>query len=238
MGGPYRQPYGDALGFANHFQFSNAPVASGTAGLFTSGDTTPDVTVGQFFIANNTSATVISYFDMARYAEKSADYSGKKITVMIVDNGSTSFANAGQMYLANTGPATIGTQPAFFTFVQFNSAWYEIESTRINRTVNQLSVTIGSASSINVDGTSFVTVAGTAATSYIKSFSGGQIGQTVIVNAVGTSGVNHYVTDNGNIAIAGTGDYALNVSGTYQFTKITAARWSMLHIGTTGIADV
>ena len=237
MGGPYRQPYGDALGFSNHFQFSNAPVASGTAGLFTSGDTTPDVTVGQLFIANNTSATVISYFDLQGYAYKAADYSGKQITVMVIDNGSTSFANAGQLYLQNTGSATIGTQPAFYKFVQLNSAWYEVESSKINRTFVQ-NLTLGSASSINVDGTSLVVVTGTAATSYIKSFSGGYIGQTVVVNAVGTSGVNHYVTDNGNIAMAGTGDYCLNVSGTYQFTKITATRWSMLHIGTTGIADV
>ena len=238
MGGPYRQPYGDALGFANHFQFSNAPVASGTAGLFTSGDTTPDVTVGQFFIANNTSATVISYFDMLGYSYKAADYSGKRITVMVVDNGSTSFANAGQIYMTGTGSATIGTNPAFYEFVQFNSAWYQTGVSQINRSQEQLTFTLGSASSINVDGTRFLRVTGTAATSYIIAFSGGQIGQTVIVNAAGTSGVNHYVTDNGNIAIAGTGDYCLNVSGTYQFTKIAANRWSMLHIGTTGIADV
>ena len=237
MGGPYRQPYGDALGFANQFNFTNGPVQSGTAGLFTSGDTTPDVTVGQFFIANNTSATVISYFDLQGYDYKSADYSGKRITVMVVDNGSTSFANAGQMFLTNTGAATIGTQPALWTFVQFNSSWYEIGQSEINRTINQ-SITLGSAASINVDGTRFISITGTAATSYIKSFSGGVIGQTIVVSAVGTSGVNHYVTDNGNIAIAGTGDYALNVSGTYQFTKISATRWSMLHIGTTGIADV
>jgi len=237
MGGPFRQPYGSAFGFANHFKYTNGPVVSGTAGLFTSGDTTPDVTLGDFFIANNTSATVISYFDLQNYGYKEADYSGKFITVMIVDNGSTSFANAGQMYLTNTGAATIGTQPSFYRFVQFNSAWYEIGSSKINRATVQ-NLTVGSAASINADGTSFVTITGTAATSYLVSFSGGYIGQTIVVNAVGTGGVNHYVTDNGNIAIAGTGDYALNVSGTYQFTKISATRWSMLHIGTTGIANV
>jgi len=237
MGGPSRWPYGSALGFVNQFKFTNGPVGSGTAGLFVSGDTTPDVSIGDLFIANNTSATVISYFDINDYTNREADYSGKKITVMVVDNGSTSFANAGQMYLTDTGSATIGTQPAFWTFVQLNSAWYQLEATQINRQLNR-SITLGSASSINVDGTKFLTVTGTAATSYIISFSGGQVGQTVIVNAVGTGGVNHYVTDNGNIAMAGTGDYALNVSGTYQFTKIAANRWSMLHIGTLGIADV
>ena len=237
MGGPYRQPYGSALGFSNHFKFTNGPVVSGTAGLFVSGDTTPDVTLGELFIANNTSATVISYFDLQNYSYKEADYFGKKITVMVLDNGSTSFANAGQLFLADTGAATIGTQPSFYQFVQVNSAWYEIGASRIDRTVNQ-ALTLGSADSINVNGTRFITVAGTAATSYIKSFSGGEIGQTVIVSAIGTSGVNHYVTDNGNIAMAGTGDYCLNVSGTYQFTKISSTRWSMLHIGTVGIADV
>jgi len=237
MGGPYRQPYGSALGFSNHFSFTNGPVASGTAGLFTSGDTTPDVTLGELFIANNTSATVISYFDLQNYSYKAADYQGKKITVMIVDNGSTSFANAGQLYLQDTGSSTIGTSPGFFDFVLLNSAWYQIGAVRINRQSVQ-NLTLGSASSINVDGTRFLTVTGTAAASYIKSFSGGEIGQTVIVCAVGTGGVGHYVTDNGNIAMAGTGDYCLNVSGTYQFTKISATRWSMLHIGTLGIADV
>jgi len=237
MGGPFRQPYGSAMGFANHFQFSVAPAVSGTAGLITSGDTTPDVTVGDLFVANNTSATVISYFDLQNYAYKASDYQGKMIRVMVVDNGSTSFANAGQMYTQGTGLATIGTMPAFYTFVQFNSSWYQTDVSKMNRSQVQ-ALTLGSASAINVDGTNFLTVTGTAATSYILSFSGGFIGQTVVVNAVGTGGVNHYVTDNGNIAIAGTGDYCLNVSGTYQFTKISSTRWSMLHIGTTGIANV
>lgn len=237
MGGPFRQPYGSAMGFANQFQFTVGPAVSGTAGLITSGDTTPDVTIGDLFIINNTSATVISYFDMQAYSYKAADYQGKMIKLMVVDNGSTTFANAGQLYTQGTGLSTIGTNPAFYTFVQLNSSWYEFESSKINRSVVQ-NLTIGSGGSINVDGVQFLTVTGTAAASYIVAFSGGQIGQTVIVNAVGTGGVNHYVSANGNIGMAGTGTYCLNVSGTYQFTKINATRWSMLHIGTTGIANV
>lgn len=237
MGGPTRWPYGTALGFVNQFQFSVGPTVSGTAGLITSGDTTPDVSLGDLFIINNTSATVISYFDLQAYSYKAADYQGKKITLMVVDNGSTSFANAGQLFTQGSGLATVGNNPAFYTFAHFNSSWYELEGSQINRQESQ-ALTIGSAGSINVDGSNLIIVTGTAATSIVRSFSGGFIGQTVILTAVGTSGVNHYVDNVGNLAMAGTAMYAINVSGSYQFTKVSATLWKMLHIGTTGIANV
>lgn len=238
MVGPWRQPYGSALGFGNHFSFQNGPVVSGTAGNI-SGSTTPDVTIGELFVAANTGAVTITYFNMQGYAYKAADYSGKKITVMVVDNGSTSFANSGQLFLLGTDNlSTAGSnQPAFYEFVQFNSAWYQYSQARINRSsINN--VTLSSAGSVNVDGVSLIVATGTAANSVIRSFSGGQVGQTVIVTALGTSGVGVFVDGLGNIAMAGTAMYAINVSGSYQFTKVSATLWKMLHIGTTGIANI
>lgn len=237
MGGPFRQPYGSARGFANQFQFTVGPTISGTAGLITSGDTTPDVSVGDLFILNNTSGTIISYFDLQQYPSKSADYQGKMINLMVVDNGSTTFANAGQLFTQGSGLATLGANPAFYTFVQFNSSWYEIQRSQINRQQVQ-NLTIGSAGSINVDGASLLTVTGTAATSVVFAFSGGFIGQTIILASAGSNGVNHFVSTGGNIVFPTTNLYAINASGTYQFTKTGANLWKMLHIGTTGIANV
>ena len=52
------------------FRFGLALGPYGSAGatssthLFTPGDTTPDVTIGSFFVTANTSATAITYFDV------------------------------------------------------------------------------------------------------------------------------------------------------------------------------
>jgi len=88
MGGPTRFPYGQGMGFVNQFAAYGASLQTGignfsglgTAGLISSA--TPDVTIGDLFIANNTGSVVITYFNLQQYAYKSAEYSGKTIRVM------------------------------------------------------------------------------------------------------------------------------------------------------------
>lgn len=232
--GPTRFPYGQALGFVNQFNFTQGPTTTGTAGNI-SGTATPDVTLGNLFYVNNTGNLQITSFTLQDTANRIAQYEGKTFRVFILDTGSTTFANAGNLFLNGTNNMAGQNNSIEFMFSRGN--FYELDRSYINRT-EALAVTIGSAGSINVDGASLVVVTGTAATSVVRSFSGGQVGQTVILTAVGTGGVNHYVDNVGNIAMAGTGMYAINVSGSYQFTKVAANLWKMLHIGTTGIANV
>ena len=232
--GPTRFPFGQALGFQNQFNFTNGPAVSGTAGNI-SGTASPNVTLGNLFYVNNTGSLAITSFVLDDTANRLTQYEGKTFRVFILDTGSTVFANAGNLFM--NGTDNLAGQNNSVEFMFSRGSFYELDRSLITRN-EALAVTLGSASAINVDGVKLVTVTGTAATSYIIAFSGGQVGQTIVVNAVGTSGVNHYVTDNGNIAMAGTGDYCINVSGSYQFTKVNATLWKMLHIGTTGIAAV
>ena len=232
MGAPSRWPYGSALGFQNNFNFNGA--LSGTAGNI-SGSATPNVTLGNLFYANNTGSLAITSFVLDDTANRLTQYEGKTFRVFILDTGSTVFANAGNLFMNGTNNLAGQNNSVEFMFSRGN--FYELDRSYITRN-EALSVTIGSAGSVTVDGVGLVVVTGTAATSVVRSFSGGQVGQTVILTAVGTAGVNHYVDNLGNLKMAGTAMYAINVSGSYQFTKVNASIWKMLHIGTLGIADI
>lgn len=232
---PSRLPYGSAWGFANQFSFTNGPVASGTAGLFTQSDTTPDVTTGDLFVANNSGSTVITYFDLQSYSNRNADYSGKVIRIMVVDNGSTQFANSGQLYLfGSDNLATSGGVPALYEFVQLNSAWYQTLSARASRN-DVLTSTFTTNSSITVDGVRVLLLSNTGSvTRPLSAFSGGQVGQTIQVAQVGSNPVRFVAS--ASLILVGTNTFIANASAIYQFTKIDASTWRLLTATTLGIA--
>ena len=233
MGGPTRFPYGEAWGFQNQFSFSQGPVVSGTAGLFTQSDLTPDVTIGQLFIANNTGATTITYFDLQNYAYKAAEYSGKEITVMVIDNGSTTFANAGQLVLGGTDNlANNAGYPAFYQFVHFNSTWYQIDSFKGSRSEVTTFVT-NVQSSLNMNGVRVAILNNTgSSTNTIIGLSGGQIGQEITFMLQGSNAV-RLVT--GNMTIVGTNAVLINASGMYKFIKHTDnVTWRAMTINSAG----
>lgn len=237
--GPTRFPFGRAWGFANHF-FTNRGVTagaglqvSGTAGDI-SGQTAPDVTIGELFYTNNTAALTLTAFILQDTANRSANYEGKTIRVFFLDTA-TQIANANNLFLQGTDNL-IGANSQI-ELMYSRGSWFETDRVRVNRTEVQ-NYTIGSAGSINVDGTRVAIVTGTATTSIVRAFSGGQIGQEITLMSNGSSGVGVFVDTGGNIAFITTNLYAINASGAYKFIKKNSTTWLMLHIGSTGIANI
>jgi len=240
MGGPTRFPYGQGIGFANQFAAYGAGLQTGagqfsgmgTAGLLSIG--TPDVTVGDLFIANNTGSVVVTYFNLQQYAYKSADYSGKWIRVLVLDNGSTTFANAGQLFLLGTDNlSTAGSnQPALYEFVHFNSAWYQTSFGRTNRAELTTFVT-NAQSSINVNGVRVAYLNNTGGTTNsIIGLSGGQIGQEVSFVLVGSNAVR--LIGGGNIFQTNSNAVLINASGFYKAIKVDTANWRLLAVNSGG----
>ena len=204
--GPSRWPYGTGRGFVNNFNYRG-----NTAGLFTSGDATPDVTIGGLFYTNNTAATTITYLDMQEYGSRAADYEGKEITIFFLDSNTT-IANAGQLYLASTSNAFMPNQS--ITFMQSRSAWFEIDRATVTRNDSQV-FSLGGTTSFNADGTRIAYISGTAATT-IQAISGGQHGQSLILIA-GSGALT--INTAGNIALAGTNAIVLRALDRLDITR-------------------
>lgn len=238
--GPTRFPFGQALGFANQF-YTNRGVGgvaanlqvAGTAGDI-SGQTAPDVTIGQLFYVNNTAPLTITNFLLADTANRNSQYEGKLIRIFILDTG-TQIDNAGNLFLAGTD--NLRGSNSQLELMYSRGSWFETDRARVNRTEVQ-NYTIGSAGSINVDGVRVAILTGTAATSIVRAFSGGQVGQEITLMNNSSSGLGVFVDTGGNIAFITTNLYAVNASGAYKFIKKNNTTWLMLHIGSTGIANV
>lgn len=238
--GPTRFPFGQALGFANQF-YTNKGVGGVAAGLQVagtagdiSGSTAPDVTLGQLFYVNNTAPLTITNFLLMDTANRNSNYEGKLIRIFILDTG-TQIDNAGALFLAGTDNLRGANSQLELMYSRGN--WFETDRARVNRTEVQ-NYTIGSAGSINVDGTRVAIVTGTAATSVVFAFSGGQVGQEITLMNNSSSGLSVFVSTGGNIAFITTNLYAVNASGAYKFIKKNNTTWLMFHIGSTGIANV
>ena len=228
--GPTRFPYGEARGFVNNFNYRST-----TANLFTQSDATPDVTTGDLFYTNNTDNTTITYFDLQDYANRAANYEGKVITVLFLDN-STRLANAVNLYLAGTNNLLNrdATSIHGITLMHSRSGWYELQRHMTNRN-EVLQYSISGTSSLNVDDVKVGLVLNTGSvTTAISALSGGQVGQSVVLVNAGSNAVR--VETGGNILIVGTNAYVLNASGAYQFVRASAALWRMITIGTLGNA--
>ena len=228
--GPTRFPYGEALGFVNNFNYRST-----TANLLTEGDATPNVTTGSLFYSNNTSNTTITHFDLDDYANRAANYEGKIITVLFLDN-STRLANAVNVYLAGTNNLVNrdATSIHGITLMHSRSGWYELQRHMTNRN-EVLQYSISGTSSLNVDDVKVGLILNTGGvTTAISALSGGQIGQSIILANAGSNAVR--VETGGNIIIVGTNAYVLNASGAYQFIRASGTLWRMVTIGTLGNA--
>jgi len=225
---PFRQPYGSAIGFTNHFG-SGGPGGNNTAGLFVSGDTTPDVTLGDLFIANNTSATVITYFDLQNYSNRAADYFGKVVKVLLVDQGSTQFANSGQLYLYGTN--NLGTKNAYalYEFAHVNSAWIQVNNSELNRREVGVTGSVGGSialSADNVDDRKYLYIQGTGATT-IVGISGGTVGQELYIMA-NSQGITYSFNSAATLALGGTNAFVFNALGVAHFIKRDATNWALV----------
>lgn len=195
--GPTRTPYGNALGFVNNFNYRGT-----TAGLFAQGDTTPDVTYGSLFYANNTQDTVITHFDLQDYANRASEYEGKLITVFFLDDSSR-LANGGRMFLA--GSDDLLGQNHSITLIHSRSGWREIDRSRPNQNSGFVTATIAGTAALTVNrDTNIVYAIGTASPVVIAGISGpSYIGQRLTLS-FNSQGISYQLKTDANVAIAGT----------------------------------
>lgn len=207
----FRIKYGFALG-----PYGTAGATS-AQNVFTPGDTTPEVTNGTFFVTANTSATIITYFDIAAPSQASAAANnGKLITILFQDNNTT-IANAGQISMAGTGGAASSGQT--MTFVLYNSAWFQLAGAGPVGRSYVLASTVGATIAPNIQGVSVLILNATAATTLI-GLSGGVIGQDItIMKATIAAGTAVTVTGAANFMLANTNSFIMNDSAAYRFVN-------------------
>lgn len=193
--------------------------------LFRAGDTTPDVSLGSFFLTQNTSATVIRYFDGVLAGGLTGIEEGKVIVIRFGDDFTT-LVPGSQMLLASSGNTM--TSGGTISLIHFNSAWTELARTRgatDNFFVPAVTAVAGTFS-VNVDRRTYLLLNASAAGAVLVSFSGGDIGQTVYVIPGSTNSSQLYSqTSTGNTLLAATNALVMNNSGVYQFVKISDNQW-------------
>ena len=215
--GPTRFPYGQAKGFLNNFNYRGT-----TAGLFAESDTTPDVTHGDLFYANNTTGTVITHFDLQNYGVRGVNYEGKVITVFFLDDSSR-LANGTRMFLAGSDDL-LGANHSI-TLMHSRSAWYEMERSKPNQNSGFVTTDAANSSALSVTrDTQYVFLNGTAAAVILAGISGNSyIGQrlTVLCN---TQGVTVQVKSDAALAIAGTNAIVFTSPRALEFVRV-AGSW-------------
>lgn len=220
MGSDFRIPYGFARGPMNNFFVR-------TDNLFTSGDATPDVTLGNLWYTNNTSALVITDFDLSDVASGGSvapKYEGKEITIFFTDNNTT-IANNSRVILSTSAQTFAASQN--LSLLYHNSAWIETARSRNNTTGDVQTFTATGTASYTVTDVKLAILVTTAASTSVRSLSGGTVGQTIALFANVTNGITIQIDTGGNLYIPGTSTIVMNASGAYTFTKVDASRWVM-----------
>ena len=183
--GDFRISYGRALGKLNNF-FAR------TDGLATQADTTPDVTDIGLLYTNNTTTTVITYFDLRTPQGNNLQpgwFEGKELRVIFLDD-STSLARTSQMVISGTDGAQGANNVVDLLF--HNSAWIETgRSLNSNTIVNATSASLGATGIVNaVGGVNVIRLNGTTGSNNIlrRAINGAQ-GQilTIVANSVSDS---------------------------------------------------
>ena len=200
-----------------------SPLSSTSANmLLTPQDTTPDVTLGNYFLTNNTSTVAITWFDGTLAGGFPGPEEGKVITIRFQDSNTT-IVNGGRMFLAQSGGAFRSGE--ILSLIHSGSAWYELYRAENAQGVITVSNVGAAVVAPNVDGVKTLILTATAAAVTLISFSGGEIGQKVDVVQNSSNVIT--VTTGGNIRLAGTSDVVLNASGAYQFVKRADNVWSL-----------
>ena len=219
--GDFRVRYGAALG-----PYGTASTVSGGM-RWAIDDTTPDVTLGCFFLTANTGATTITYFDVREpQGNTSTAHNGKWFTVLAQDN-LTTIANAGQIFRSSTGAALTSGQT--MSFVYFGSAWYETAASELGRQEVRTDTVAGASLAPNVAGVHVLLVTNTAA-STIVGLSGGVIGQELwIGKSVVSTGTGLTIQGAANLMLANTTAFVMNDSAFYGFICDNGTRFRQLY---------
>lgn len=217
--GPTRFNQGKALGFVNQFNYRST-----TANLISQSDTTPDVTLGELFYTNNTTTTVITNFDLQDYANRSANYEGKTITVWFLDTA-TSVANGGRLFLQ--GSDDLAGSNHSITLLHSRSAWYELSRSKPNQNGGVVTATMGNSGALAVTrDTQVVFAIGTVTPVIIAGISGqSYIGQRLVV-ALNSEGISYQVKSDAAIAIAGTNAIVYTAPRNIEFMRV-AGSWQL-----------
>lgn len=224
--GDFRWTYSIARGPVGNFQ-------SRTDNLFTSGDTTPDVTLGNLFYTNNATSTSITHFDVQGQNPVS-EHQGKEIRVMFLD-GNTTLVRSAQLQTADGQDVTPAAN-AIFDFQYVNSAWYEtrrnfntpnvlaVDSTTFVSSVGDLTINPG------IEQLNVTVQAGSVFT--LRRLVGGQIGQTVRIFAVNSTAIlqTNSAGSTGSFVTTSSGGTTFHIlgSGMEAFTLTvqgTTAKW-------------
>lgn len=203
----------------------------GTAGptsanhLITPGDTTPNVSLGAFFVTANTSATTITYFDVvgAGGIDPTAN-NGKVITLLFQDN-LTTIANANQIFLAGTQGAFTSGQTV--SFISYNSAWYQYPNSDVVGRETVKTMTLATTDSApNISGAEVVILTPSGGAMTVSALSGGRIGQQVWVgkNAV-SAGTAITLLGTTQFVLAGTTAIVMNGTAFYAFINDNGTRF-------------
>ena len=226
MGAPQRFPYGSALGFQNQFNWTVGPTVSGTAGNI-SGTATPNVTLGNLFYLNNTGSVTITNLLLDDTANRLTQYEGKVVRIFTLDTGSTTFANAGALFLNGTN--NLLGQNNSIELMFSRGSWFELDRSYVNRSEVSAMVT-NAQSSLNMDNVRVAVLNNTGATTNkIIGLSGGQVGQEVTFMNVGSNVIILIGQAGGatssNMVFLGTNALLIDGSGSYKFVKHTDLVW-------------
>lgn len=262
MSNPTRFPNGIALGYYNQFNaygrdipgvgqgtlLAGQQMTGNTGGLLAQASTAPDVSLGSLFYSNNSSATVISLLRTQQIGRAGALQAsgqidttapppeGKILRVFFLD-GNTSFAQGGSTGIGNIILSSSDNRTGANNITDFmasNGSWYQVGASNPSSGMGISTVSIGTATSVNMSGVNLLFVTGTATPVQVKAISGGQVGQVVTFVGLGSSGISAYVMTGGNINIVGTNSFLIPNSGALQFIKINASLWNMYEVGTSG----
>ena len=178
--GNFRFKHGVARGPVGNFQARSDNVFSST-------DTTPDVTLGNLFYTNNASATAITHFDISGQNAISENW-GKEIKVILLD-GNTTLTPGNQLRLKD-GQSVAPAAGAAFEFVYANSVWYE--TYRSYNTASVLNIESGGVGAggvitINPAVTAVTLLTGASSSMTLERMPGGYTGQQVSLIGIGSS---------------------------------------------------
>ena len=198
--------------------------------LIVPGDTTPDVSLGCFFVTANTSATTITYFDVLDQGGTPSTAANGKLIKILFRDALTTIQNGVNLFLANTQ----GAIPAntVLDLIYYGSSWYEVSRATNNQSsteqANQfrrLNVSVAGSQAINVTTANVVFLTVTGATLGITGFAGGVGNQTITIVTAASSQIISYAQSGGNLALAGTNGFIASNSATYNFFTTDGSQW-------------
>ena len=216
--------------FKNGFAFGPYGSAGATSAnhLLTPGDTTPDVSLGVFFVTNNTSAVTYTHFDVTGQGGiNPTANNGKIITILFQDNNTT-IGNSNRIFLSGTGGAFTSGQT--LSLVYYNSSWYEFGGQPALGREEVKTVTLATTTSDqNVAGVSVLILTPSGGAMTVSALSGGTIGQQVWVgkNAV-SAGTAITLLGTTQFVLAGTTAFVMNSTAFYGFINDNGTRFRQI----------